>query len=278
MNSAQWRYYALNQLLMGRTFATLPSEAKDAVNSVKDKWDAILCASDPIVLSEVETLFLGYMRAPFYSICSIADRNAPILLKQIVDIVREGKATVNDCINWPYGLIQGVTGIDFGTPCIKDGLVYLSKNQDGEDLDEAMKNAFSLRCTGQRFGETTPEGLKLVKTLQALASPQDSFSLDDGQVAEILDLFQLTGIHPVTLTKTALIINDLRPTLKKYGALAWWRTLDRNEVAVLLPKNKKAVSELVMAVIPVMEFTQLVDSDPQLLSKMHVRGSQVVFT
>ena len=271
MNNAQWRYYALNQFLCAKEFDTLPEEAKTVMGEYKHAWSACLENPSKLELDSVTKLFLNLLRVPFYLVCS-SNNSKSLFMEHIIATIRDKDLDINKCSQWCNSAINGVELTDVGAPVVKDGLLYYPKNMPPTDLDGKMLFAFKLRCWGN---DTPNESLKkLVKLLVSWASPKEAITVSDKDIREIFMLFEKAGVHPHTLSQTALFVSDLQPAFTESNSICWWKNFDQDKICMMLPKGKGDM--LVCAVFTVQDFVNATCGDISVLTHMRVRGSRIV--
>lgn len=272
MNKAQWRYFALNQFLLGKEFSTLPKDAAESVEDVKGVWDNILATTQPIELTEVERLFVNLLRVPFYNMC-VSKSSSVLSMEQLFSTIRRTDTDPKKCTMWAPAVIAGVVPVNIGSLTIKDGVLYVPETllEHGIDLDSALDYAFYLRCWGAE--DPSEKQKDLVRLLLKLASPCEDISMSNSFVKDIFKKFQDVRIHPLTLSRTVLVVNDLLPSYQTFGGLCWWRNFDRNSVYVLCPKGK--VDKLVCCSISSDEFLRIYEGDPDVVKKLYVQGDKI---
>lgn len=272
MNKAQWRYFALNQFLLGKEFGQLPSEAFEHVSVVKDVWNSVLSTASPIVLTEVEELFVNLLRVPFYNMCVSRDSRV-LLMEQLLATVRKTDTDPRKCTQWAPAVISSVVPVNVGSLAVKDGVLYVPEAlfKQGVDLDSAIDYAFYLRCWGAV--DPSEKHKELVRLLLKIASPQGDVSMSNSAFVSLFEMFRAVKVHPITLTRTVLIVNDLLPAYQKFGGLCWWKNFDRGSVYVLCPKGK--ADRLVCCSIAADEFSRIVSEDPDVVKKLYVQGDTI---
>lgn len=273
MNNAQWRYFALNQFLCGKPFASLPAVAKDVMCDHEQAWQDAQSAVAPLKMDKIVRMFVNLLRTPFYTLCSSQSARV-LLMEQVVSTVRNKDLDMRQCKHWAPSTITSVEVVDVGTPAVRDGVLYLPRSvkPDDVDLNEAMEYAFYLRCWGT---DSPNEELKrLVRKLVDWATPGDDISVSQADVCEVFELVIAGGVHPTTLARTALIINDLAPSFAETGGLCWWRNFDQDSISVLLPRGKG--DTLSCALFTRKEFLDALKGGADVLSKMRVQGSRIL--
>lgn len=273
MNNAQWRYFALNQFLCGREFATLPPAAKDVMARHEGQWVDCQTNLSQVKLDKIVRLFVNLLRVPFYTMCS-SQNSRVLLMEQIVSTVRNKDIDMRQCKQWAPSAIVSVELTDIGTPTVRDGVLYLPGSIDPGtvDLNGALEYAFYLRC----WGTDSPNvALKeLVRLLVSWATPKEDIVVSDDDVSHVFDLMLAGGVHPTTLVKTALIISDLAPAIAETGGICWWKNFDQERVSVMLPRGKG--NTLSCALFTRKEFLDAIKGGTDVLSRMRVQGSRIL--
>lgn len=274
MNDSQWRYFALNQFLLGKSFAALPDACKAVVADSEKAWNNALSHGSKLKLSPLEQTFLSFLRVPDYGIC-VSTKQSVLTIDRVVELVHEHDLNVNECNHWATATIAGVNVVDIGTPGIKDGILYVPEKllQDGVDLDGAMRRVFALRC----WGTTAPtaELKSLVKTLLEIVDPSDDINMSAEEFGKILAISGTLDVNPTVFAQTVLRVSDLSAAMSVAKTVCWWSTIEHQSVSLMIPRGSG--NKLAHAKIPTEEFIRMVVEKPQAVANMRAQGGKIIF-
>lgn len=275
MNSAMWRYYTLNQLLLGVDLETLPDAAKEASGVADCRKLLQQVRKIPVEkLDPIENLFLSYLRVEDYGLCVSEASQHVVPLTRVVELVVQNDLDVRQYSPWAAGSLAGVQETGAPTPRITDGILYVpSKHLTEEyDLDGAMRRMFAVRCWGS--AAPSKQLKELVRELRNIVSPQGDLILGPDSLAAMLESFLSAKVNPLALSRSVVRIPDLSIVQELTQALCWWTNETKQMVSIICPRGKG--DRLVHAVIPVKEFLSLCGDSFTGASGIFVQGDRLV--
>lgn len=272
MNNAQWRYYALNQFMLGKKFDALPEECRNVISSSRHVWEAALRLEE-CKLSSLEQTFISFLRVRDYGLC--LGGKGLLSISQIVEIIQSQDLNVSNCSQWASAAIADVKVIDVGSLCIKDGILYvpsvlLSANVD---IDGALRTAFAMICWGSV--NPTPECKEFVREVKEYIDPTDDINLTAEEFNRLLFLANSTGVRPNVFAQTVFLVHDLSVTHSLTKTLCWWSDVAHSDVTVIIPRGK--LDKLARARINFEEFLKLYGDNPNALCSMRAHGQTIVY-
>lgn len=272
MNNAQWRYYAINQWLLGKSLDELPVDAQQAVEDcgVQTLWKKSL-EFPRVRLNEIESVMLRFLRTDF-GFC-VSTEGRILLLSQIYDFIRAGELRPEDGVNWAVSTFS-VAPVDDTAPYISDCVLYAPREYFARDFDfeNALSRAFTLRAVG--YLNCSDSQLEVLCKLEKMVSPKEELSLTKTAVKELFKAAVDAEVNPQQLSNTALLVPDLSVTYECTRALCWWADSEGLIANVLLPRTTK--DSLVLAQFPVSEFVQVCGDDLHGLEPFYVKGDTIM--
>lgn len=270
MNTAQLRYYAINQWLLGKSIESLPPDAKEAILEcdVESHWSKTQAL--PVAeIGDIEKLFLRFLRTNF-GIC-VSAQGTILLLSDLYEYIRSGEVEPSKVVNWAMSTID-IQFVDDTSAYISDCVLYAPNSMQSFDFAAAIERAFTLRAVGAL---TVDEKiLSVVKTLDRIVAPKAEISMSKTAVRDIFKAVWAARVNPVQLSSSALLTCDLENTVKMTGSPCWWADSECMAVNVMLPKSK---DNLVLAILPTSEFVSACGKDFHGLQKLRVRGENIVY-
>ena len=151
MRKSSWRYYVINQLLVGGDLESLPAEAVAVIEedglTVSGIISSLSKLNNPSIEDPVVSTFLNHLRVPDYAMAKLSDEKV-VTMNMLADVVRQHDGNPDDYSVWAQKSIVSVEVGDRSQPAIKDGSLFIdSSYMSGKyDLVGAMDLAFSLYC------------------------------------------------------------------------------------------------------------------------------------
>lgn len=270
MNTAQLRYYAINQWILGKPIESLSADAKEVILGcdVESYWSKTQ-ALPLIEIGDIEKLFLRFLRTNF-GIC-VSAQGTILLLSDLYEFIRSGEVEPSKVVSWAMSTID-IQFVDDTSAYISDCVLYAPKTMRSFDFAAAIERAFTLRAVGAL--STDEKILSVVNMLDRIVSPRAEISMSKTAVRDIFKAVWAARVNPVQLSSSALLSCDLESTVRMTGVPCWWADSECMAVNVMLPKGK---DNLVLAVLPLNEFVSACGCDFHGLQKLRVHGENIVY-
>lgn len=278
MTEGMFYYYAVNQLLCGKNYAQLDRALKEFLeeHGLADAYKEAISLRR-IEVSDVERMFLNYLRIPGYTFNLSGAEANPLTIEQVAKVAREKDVPISGCYHWATYLIAGFDSENKKATQVMDGMLSLDKatTKSQPDLMKAMEHAFCMYCWG-RLTEPEAEYKRWFKTLLEVIRPKGDIAFTEEKAKYILSGFYMHHVNPRDIGLSSVMVSDIAVMLKEFRCLAFWTDVERTTVSVIIPRSNSKTT-IVEGVLPALSFRQIATDDPLALCTMCAKGESVSF-
>lgn len=279
MKAVQWRYYIINQILLGNRLSSIPVEGKEYLEGLSEEvLQKKFKDAQVFKVSEVCQVFLNYLRLPWYPSCMsstgrvVSVHDMPTMIRQ-----KGSKLTVENCKGWASASIVDVDYRGFEHPEIRDNVLILPLEyaEGYYNIEEEMFQAFEYYCWGC-LGATEKQK-QAVRDVFSLLDLEENTVLDKGSITKLVDSLAEAKILPSTLSRTVLSIPDLSKTVPELGIPVWWGGNGKHtSVTAILPRGtSERGTRYAAAVLPI-DVLRMYMEDGTELKQLYVKGTSIM--
>ena len=275
--TAMMNYYALNQLLCGKSFKQLDNPLQSFLRREQLEEAYSSAATQlPEERDNVVRTFLNYLRVPDYTF-DITEEGKPLLISQVAEIAREKNVPIQGCSHWAVYLISGFNENVRPLPEVSDGFLAPDAKilEEEPDLMLAMERAFCAYVWGT-MKEPNSKYKDWFKQLLDTVMVSEDISLSTSKMESLLEGFAKHRVNPLDVGRSAVVVSDLSEMMRTYKCLARWADVNRGAVSIVIPRNSSQ-STLASGVLSIEDFKALVTNEPETLQNMCAKGDRISF-